>query len=98
MPEMHFSVRWPDGSHMRCYSPSLIVREYLQVGQSYPLPEFLQRSRTMLTIGAERVKAKYGFYCSAAMDQLAALEARAAHADPAGAVTVVGFELPPGHD
>jgi uncharacterized repeat protein (TIGR04042 family) len=98
MPEMHFSVRWPDGVEMRCYSPSLIVREYLQVGQSYPLAEFLARSRAMLHIGAERVKARYGFSCSAALDQLALLEARAAGADPAGAVTVVGFELPAGHD
>jgi uncharacterized repeat protein (TIGR04042 family) len=32
MPEMHFVVRWPDGAEMRCYSPSLVVREHLEVG------------------------------------------------------------------
>ena len=96
MPEMHFVVRWPDGAQMRCYSPSLVVREHLEVGRSYVLEDFVARSRTALSIGSERVKAKYGFYCTAAMEQLAAIEARAAEADPAGSVAVVGFELPPG--
>jgi uncharacterized repeat protein (TIGR04042 family) len=94
MPEMHFTVRWPDGAETRCYSPSLVVRDYLEVGRRYALPEFMQRSRTMLNIGSERVRAKYGYACSAAMDQLAALEERAAAYDAAGQVTVVGFELP----
>jgi uncharacterized repeat protein (TIGR04042 family) len=96
MPEMHFVVRWPDGSEMRCYSPSLVVREHLEVGRSYQLADFLARSRTALSIGSERVKAKYGYHCTAAMEQLAALEAHAAAVDPGGAVAVVGFELPPG--
>ncbi len=96
MPEMHFTVRWPDGSQMRCYSPSLVVREHLQVGHSYTVSDFLARSRTALQIGSERVKAKYGFYCTAAMDQLAEIEARAARDDPGAVVAVVDFELPPG--
>jgi uncharacterized repeat protein (TIGR04042 family) len=96
MPEMHFTVRWPDGSEMRCYSPSLVVREHLEVGHSYTVADFLVRSRAALQIGSERVKAKYGFYCTAAMDQLAEIEARAASDDPGAAVAVVGFELPPG--
>jgi len=96
MPEMHFSVRWPDGAEMRCYSPSLVVREYLEVGARYTIADFMERSRTMLNIGSERVRAKYGFACSAAMDQLATLEERAAGFDGAGAVTVVSFDLPAG--
>ena len=94
MPEMHFSVRWPDGGEMRCYSPSLIVKEYLEVGAHYTITDFMDRSRTMLNIGSERVRAKYGYACSAAMDQLATLEEHAATFDGAGAVTVVSFELP----
>ena len=96
MPEMHFVVRWPDGSEMRCYSPSLVVREHLEVGRSYPLAEFVARSRTALQIGSERVKAKYGFYCTAAMDQLATIESRAAGVDPHASIDVVSFELPSG--
>ena len=95
MPEMHFIVRWPDGAEMRCYSPSLIVREYLEVGRSYPVGDFLERSRTMLHIASERVRAKYGFACSAALDQLATLEERAA-AEPApgrAAVTILAFDF-----
>ena len=101
MPEMHFIVRWPDGGEIRCYSPSLVVRDYLAEGRSYPLPDFMHRCRTMLDIASERVRAKFGFACSAALDQLAELEARAAAAPDATAsatalVTVVRFELPDG--
>jgi len=93
MPEMHFSIRWPDGAVMRCYSPSLVVREFLEVGRAYPLREFLERSRTMLHIGSERVHAKYGYACSAAMDQLASIEERSAGCSESDSVTVTGFEL-----
>ena len=87
-------VRWPDGKELRCYSPSLVVRDHLEVGRSYAVAGFVERSRTLLTIAAERVRAKYGNYCSAAMDQLAEIEARAAGYDPAAPVAVVGFDLP----
>lgn len=81
---------------MRCYSPSLVVREYLEVGRTYPLADFMERSRTMLNIGSERVRAKFGYACSAAMDQLQELEARADAFAAAQEVTVTAFELPEG--
>jgi uncharacterized repeat protein (TIGR04042 family) len=96
MPEMHFVVRWPEGDEMRCYSPSLVVRDYLEIGGAYPVGEFMKRSRSMLNIASERVRAKFGFYCTAAMDQLAALEVRAAASDPSSQVTVLAFEVPDG--
>jgi uncharacterized repeat protein (TIGR04042 family) len=98
MPEMHFTVRWPDGEEMRCYSPSLVVREFLEVGRSYPLADFVERSRSMLNVASERVRARYGYACSSAMDQLARIEERATGGDPAAPITVIGFELPAGVD
>jgi len=74
MPVMHFTVRWPDAEESRCYSPSLVVGEYLEPGRRYPLPDFLARTREALNIASERVRAKYGFACSAALDQLARIE------------------------
>jgi uncharacterized repeat protein (TIGR04042 family) len=94
MPEMHFRVRWPDGEEENCYSPSLIVRDYLEVGRAYPVGEFVERSRTMLNIASERVKAKFGYYCSAAMDQLGSIEERAKAHDPTAEIVVVAFEVP----
>jgi uncharacterized repeat protein (TIGR04042 family) len=96
MPEMHFVVRWPDGSEMRCYSPSLVVRDYLAVGQVYPVPDFLERSRSMLNVASERVRAKFGYACSSALDQLQVIEGRAAEYAPSTEVTVVAFEPPVG--
>jgi uncharacterized repeat protein (TIGR04042 family) len=92
MPEMHFKVRWPDGREDTCYSPSLVVREHLAVGNSYPLPEFMQRVSTALNIASERVRAKYGYACSMAMDQLAAIESTASTQHPEARVQVLAFD------
>jgi uncharacterized repeat protein (TIGR04042 family) len=94
MPVMHFHVRWPDASETRCYSPSLVVQDFLAPGERYALDDFLQRTRDALGIASERVRAKYGFACSQAMDQLAEIERIANRfAGTADAqVTVVAFD------
>jgi uncharacterized repeat protein (TIGR04042 family) len=74
MPEMHFRIRWPDGTQESCYSPSLVIKEHFAPGETYELDDFLARSRTALTIASDRVKAKYGFACSRALGQLARIE------------------------
>jgi uncharacterized repeat protein (TIGR04042 family) len=91
---MHFHIRWPDGESERCYSPSLVIKEHFEPGQSYQLADFLGRSRLALTIASDRVQARYGHPCSLALGQLARIEARAAryHAGPAAAVRVERFE------
>jgi uncharacterized repeat protein (TIGR04042 family) len=94
VPETHFHLRWPDGRETRCYSPSLVVREHLQPGQAYPLPEFLHRARSGLHAASERVRIRHGHPCAAALDQWHQIEAAAgAFQDRAGArVEVVRFE------
>ena len=93
MPEMSFDIRWPDGSTEQCYSPSLVIREHLAVGETCDLADFMRRSRIALTIASDRVREKYGFACSRAMGQLARLEAAARRFDDAseGVVTVTSF-------
>lgn len=74
MPEMHFRLRWPDDSELRCYSPSLVIRDYFTPGQTVPLPAFMSQVAEALYIASERVRAKYGFACSSALGQLQQLE------------------------
>jgi uncharacterized repeat protein (TIGR04042 family) len=91
---MHFHIRWPDGRQTRCYSPSLVVRDYFDVGTSYPLAEFLARCRAALAIASARVEAKFGRPCTRALGQLAIIETTAcAFADTDDArVTIDAFE------
>ena len=77
MPEMRFIIRWPDGRQESCYSPSLVIKDFLREGESYPVSDFLQRSREALQTASERVKSKYGYPCSLALGQLARIEATA---------------------
>ena len=95
MPEMHFRVEWPNGKVERCYSPSYVVEEHLSVGSTYSVTDFVARARTALEIGSERVREKYGFACSSALDQLRAIEETASSlgaAERAGNVRVLEFE------
>ena len=94
MPVMHFRVRWPDLSESRCYSPSLVVQDFLAPGRSYAMDDFLARTREALGIASERVRAKFGFACSQALDQLAEIESRAAlfSDQPDARVSVVAFD------
>jgi putative flavoprotein involved in K+ transport len=78
MPEMHFLIEWPDGSRDNCYSPSYVIEEHLTVGHAYTLDAFLERVTEALQTASERVQARYGFACSSALDQLAALKAKIA--------------------
>jgi uncharacterized repeat protein (TIGR04042 family) len=94
MPEIRFTIRWPDGELEQCYSPSLVVKDYLTPGEDYLLSDFLERSRAALATASDRVRAKYGHPCALALAQLARIEAgcaRFADRDRAH-VSVASFE------
>jgi uncharacterized repeat protein (TIGR04042 family) len=63
---MTFDVQWPDGRVQRCYSPSLVMHDYLTSGSHYTVAEFVDRSATALREASERVRAKFGFACTSA--------------------------------
>ncbi len=94
MPELHFHVRWPDGSMQRCYSPSRSIKDFLAAGESYALDDFVERSRSALQFASERVRRRYGFACTSAAAQLEEIECAAGAFTPGdgGRVTVVQFE------
>ena len=92
MPEMRFDIVWPDGTATRCYSPSLVVKEHLVPGASYPVHEFVARAAAALDIGSERVRARFGMPCSRAIAQKAAIERQGATFVPDGTVLVCGFD------
>jgi uncharacterized repeat protein (TIGR04042 family) len=91
---MRFLIRWPDGLAESCYSPSLVIKDFFAPGTTYPLADFVERSRSALNVASDRVRAKYGFACSSAMDQLARIEtaARAFAHLPDARVSVDAFE------
>ncbi|MBD1842643.1 MSMEG_0570 family nitrogen starvation response protein [Cyanobacteria bacterium FACHB-63] len=93
MPEIRFQIQWSDGRQETCYSPSLIVKDYFVPNTDYDLEDFVQRSRTALSIASDRVQAKYGRPCGLALGQLQEIEMKAAqHADiPQAKVRFIRF-------
>lgn len=101
MPEMRFTILWPDGTQETCYSPSLVVRDHLAEGVAYPLDDVLARARTALAAASQRVAALHGRPCALALAQLARLERAAAgfraapdpQGDPGPRLTCLAFHF-----
>ncbi len=74
MPEVVFTIQLPDGMMKECYSPSTVVLKHFREGEEMSVAEFLARSRKAFPAASERVRAKFGFACSSAAAQLAAIE------------------------
>ncbi len=89
MPETYFEVRWPDGQEETCYSPSSVIADFLQSEADYPLPEFLALTESALNQASERVRMKYGYYCSSAAGQMQQIRQTAARFQPQDTVTVL---------
>ena len=81
MPEMTFRVRWPDGTEVACYSPSLVMHDFLDEGVDYPLQEFVERSSAALDLASDRVRATFGFVCTSALQQKSEIHEKAADFD-----------------
>ncbi len=94
MPEMSVTVRWPDGRVADCYSPSLVMHDHLEPGATYRVDEFTRRSATALAEASERVRARYGFTCSASAASLDRIRATASRFDDADLVEVLDMQPP----
>ncbi len=94
MPEMTFTVRWPDGRVDPCYSPSLVAHDHLDVGATYTVAEFVDRSTTLLALASDRVRARYGFACSASAASQERIATTAGAYAPDDTVEIVSMEPP----
>lgn len=94
MPEMRFTIRWPDGTEESCYSPSLVVKEFFAPGTAYRLADFLARSGEALRVASDRVQARYGVPCSLALGEIRRIEAtgRSFADSPDPNVVVLSFQ------
>jgi len=94
MPEMTFDVRWPDGSIQSCYSPSLVMHDYLSAGAIYTVADFVDRSGMALAEASERVRAKFGFMCTSAAATTEEIAEVASRFEPSARVHVTAMQPP----
>jgi uncharacterized repeat protein (TIGR04042 family) len=64
MPEVRFQLEWPDGQISTLYSPSTVILDYFQPGDSLLVSELESRGVEALREASERVRARYGFACT----------------------------------
>ncbi|MET0448305.1 MAG: MSMEG_0570 family nitrogen starvation response protein [Aeromicrobium sp.] len=94
MPEMTVTVRWPDGRVDDCYSPSLVMHDHLTPGTTYRVDDFTRRSGTALDEASERVRAKYGFACTASAASFERIRATASSFSADDLVEVIDMQPP----
>ncbi|MFN8075211.1 MAG: MSMEG_0570 family nitrogen starvation response protein [Kineosporiaceae bacterium] len=97
MPELTFTLRWPDGRQADYYSPSLVVHDHLVTGATYPVADVAARCSAAMREASDRVRATYGMACTSAAETDAAVRAAAARYAPDAPVQVVRLwpPLPP---
>ncbi|WP_119696589.1 MSMEG_0570 family nitrogen starvation response protein [Microbacterium halotolerans] len=93
MPEMTFAVRWPDGEQTSHYSPSLVMHDFIAVGERYSVSDFVRRACEALGLAGDRVLAKYGFACTSAKHSEETIIA-AADSYASGDVEIVAMQPP----
>jgi len=76
MPAVNFDVRWPDGELVQYYSPSTVITSRLEVGRKYTMSDFYRIVDDALSEASERVKNKFGYYCSAAASEQSKISAK----------------------
>ena len=69
MPAVNFIVSWPDGEQSSYYSPSTIIKEKIKMNKEYSVDEFSNLVDSTLKQASERVREKYGFYCSRSTEE-----------------------------
>jgi uncharacterized repeat protein (TIGR04042 family) len=89
MPAVHYTVELPDGTQRHCYSPSTVIYEHFKAGDSMSMSDFISRSRTALNAASDRVRQRFGFACSSAMDQLSEIESWGRSCGPDGTVRIL---------
>lgn len=94
MPEMTFTVRWPDGTVEDCSSPSLVVHDHLAERETYTVADFVGRAAAALKEAGERVRARYGFACTSAAATSAQVRRTASAFSPDQHVQVLRLHPP----
>ena len=88
MPEVRFTCAGPTTASASAIRPRPSCTSTCAPANAMTCADFMARSRTALTLASERVRLKYGYACSSAMDQLARLEAGASRFETDAGATV----------
>ncbi|HWF54820.1 MAG TPA: MSMEG_0569 family flavin-dependent oxidoreductase [Solirubrobacteraceae bacterium] len=77
MPRVTVQIRWADGAEQAAVSPSRAIERFVVARGRYPRDELVRRLRDGLAAASERVRERYGVACTAAAEELAAVQAGA---------------------
>lgn len=91
---MWFTAKWPDGIEKSYYSPSLVVHDHLELGAAYLVEEFVTRTDVAMNEASERVRAKFGFACTSAMETMQRIHNDSTDMAPTARVIVTAMSEP----
>ena len=74
MPVTYVNIEWPNKETDQVYSPSSVVKEYFNSGETLTVQEFLNTCNQSLDIASERVREKFGYACTSAQSESQRIE------------------------
>jgi uncharacterized repeat protein (TIGR04042 family) len=89
MPEVRMQIEWPGQEADQVYSPSSVIRDYFEEGESMPVADFEARVVEALEAAGDRVREVYGTRCASARAETERLRDRIQHVAEGEHVTIV---------
>lgn len=66
MPITYVHIEWPDRQKDQIYSPSSVIENYFNIGETITINDLLTKSNEALAEASERVRKKFGYACTSA--------------------------------
>lgn len=92
MPQVRMTVCWPDASTSHHVSPSTIINKYFEPEDELPIADFVAQSEKAFEHASQRVKERFGFFCSQASESLTEIQ-QTAQKQSEGMVRVIKLEV-----
>ncbi len=91
MPVTYIDIEWPDQQSDRIYSPSSIIEDYFNPGESISMGQFLTACTEGLEEASERVRQKYGYACTSALAESSRIAKRCQEYDGTHEVKIISI-------
>jgi uncharacterized repeat protein (TIGR04042 family) len=84
-------IEWPDKTADRVYSPSSVIRDFFEEGETLSVDAFEDRIAEALTRAGERVREVYGMECASARQELRRVQSVAEETEGDATVTILSL-------
>ncbi len=91
MPITYINIEWPDKEVDKVYSPSSVIEDYFEAGNTLKIDIFLNQCNQGLNEASERVRKKFGYACTSAMAEASRISKKCKEYDAQNTVKIISI-------